>query len=79
MLFAKKMGPANISLPVGISPTLRPIEILQIYPQLDTIVQFEGEFTLLELLEHLNDILPCGCSGSASTDNEITSTKAVKI
>lgn len=37
----------------GHFPSLRPAETLELIPELDTIVRFEGEETLLELLRHL--------------------------
>ena len=37
----------------GHFPSLRPKETLDLIPELDSIVRFEGEVTLLELLEHL--------------------------
>jgi len=38
----------------GHFPSLRPHETLKLIPELDTIVRFEGELTLLELLERLD-------------------------
>ena len=39
----------------GHFPSLRPSETLELIPELDSIVRFEGEETLLELLLHLED------------------------
>jgi len=38
----------------GHLPTLRPAEVLQAIPQLDSIVRFEGELTLPELLQQID-------------------------
>lgn len=38
----------------GHFPSLRPMETLEMLPQLDSIVRFEGELTLPELLDHLD-------------------------
>lgn len=38
----------------GHYPSLRPEETLDLIPELDSIVRFEGEATLLEFLEHLD-------------------------
>lgn len=38
----------------GHFPSIRPAEVLQLIPALDSIVCFEGEFTLLELLRRLS-------------------------
>ncbi|MGE5533650.1 MAG: B12-binding domain-containing radical SAM protein [Bacillota bacterium] len=37
----------------GHLPSLRPAEVLESMPQIDTVVRFEGEFTTLELLRNL--------------------------
>ena len=37
----------------GHFPSLRPEETLDLFPELDSIVRFEGEVTLIELLKHL--------------------------
>jgi radical SAM superfamily enzyme YgiQ (UPF0313 family) len=39
----------------GHYPSLRPKETLDLIPELDSIVRFEGEATLLELLEHMEN------------------------
>jgi anaerobic magnesium-protoporphyrin IX monomethyl ester cyclase len=38
----------------GHFPSLRPEDTLRLIPELDSIVRFEGEATLLELIEHLD-------------------------
>jgi anaerobic magnesium-protoporphyrin IX monomethyl ester cyclase len=38
----------------GHFPSLRPAETLTLLPELDSVVRFEGELTLLELLAHLD-------------------------
>jgi len=38
----------------GHFPSLRPVETLDLLPELDSIVRFEGEVTLLDLLKHLD-------------------------
>ena len=38
----------------GHFPSIRPAEVLQLIPELDSIVRFEGEYTLLELLQRLS-------------------------
>ena len=38
----------------GHFPSIRPAEVLELIPALDSIVCFEGEYTLLELLQRLS-------------------------
>jgi radical SAM superfamily enzyme YgiQ (UPF0313 family) len=39
----------------GHFPSIRPAQVMELMPDLDSVVCFEGEYTLLELLQHLSD------------------------
>jgi len=54
MRFLRKHGIRQHFTAGGHFPTLRPREILEAVPQLDSIVRFEGELTLTELLQKLD-------------------------
>lgn len=54
MSFLRDSGISQHFTAGGHLPSLRPIEVLQVAPHLDSIVRFEGELTILELLEKLD-------------------------
>jgi len=54
MRFLRENGVSQHFTAGGHFPTLRPVEILQAVPQLDSIVRHEGELTLPELLQQLD-------------------------
>jgi len=56
-LLATRMRQAGVSAHFtagGHFPSIRPVEVMELIPALDSIVRFEGEYTLLELLQQLS-------------------------
>ncbi|MBK8489736.1 MAG: cobalamin-dependent protein [Saprospirales bacterium] len=54
MSFLRKKGVRAHFTAGGHFPSLRPAETLELLPHLDSIVRFEGELTILELLRHFD-------------------------
>lgn len=55
MSFLRKSGVKAHFTAGGHFPTLEPRETLKLLPELDTVVRFEGEEVIAELLEHLDN------------------------
>lgn len=55
MKYLRANGAAMHFTAGGHFPSLRPEQTLELLPDLDSVVRFEGELTLRELLDHLDD------------------------